>query len=270
MYLLMGQRRRVAQRNLELCFPHLSDAARSHIVRRHFGALGFGVVEIALAWWGSDEQVARQSRVVGTEHLEQALSHGKGVILFGGHFTTFEIGGRILASRHDVGATYRPHNDSWWDSTLRARRARYLTEMIAHTDARAMLRYLGRNRVLWFAPDQNYGGRRRVFARFFAERAATTTATAWLARRSGAKVVPYASHRRADDSGWDVVLGPALEGFPAGEDLADAERLNAVLESEIGRSIEQYLWIHRRFKTRPPGVPPAYDAPMLRRRKETG
>ena len=124
----------------------------------------------------------------------------------------------------------------------------------------------GRNRILWYAPDQDYGGRRRVFARFFAERAATTTATAWLARKSGARIVPYASYRRTDDSGWDVVLGPALEGFPTGDDPADAERLNGVLEGQIARSIEQYLWIHRRFKTRPPGAPPVYDAALLRRR----
>ena len=175
-----------------------------------------------------------------------------------------------MASRFEVGATYRPHNDPWWDSKLRACRIRYLSTLVPHKDARAMVRYLGKNRILWYAPDQNYSGRRCVFARFFAEPAATTTATAWLARRSGARIVPFASHRRADDSGWEVVLGPALEDFPSGNDLADAERLHAVLESQIERSVEQYLWIHRRFKTRPPGVPPVYDTALLRRRKGTG
>ena len=266
LYLLMRRRRGIAQRNLALCFPRLGEAKCSRIVRRHFRSLGLGLVETAIAWWGRDEQIARRSRIVGSEHLRNALSHGRGVILFGGHFTTFEIGGRILASRFEVGATYRPNNDPWWDSTLRARRKCYLSALVLHKDARAMVRHLRQNRILWYAPDQDYSGRRRVYARFFAERAATTTATAWLARRSGAKIVPYASHRRTDDSGWDVVLGPALEDFPSGNDLADAERLHAVLESEIERSIEQYLWIHRRFKTRPPGARPAYDATLLRRR----
>ncbi len=266
LYRLMRRRRKIAERNVALCFPRLAEPARLRIVRRHFRSLGLGLVEVALAWWGRDEQIAARSRIVGSEHLEAALSHGRGVILFGGHFTTFELGGRILASRFEVGATYRPDNDPWWDSMLRAGRGRYLSALVAHKDARAMVRYLGRNRILWYAPDQDYGGRRRVFARFFAERASTTTATAWLARKSGARIVPYASYRRTDDSGWDVVLGPALDGFPTGDDPADAERLNGVLEGQIARSIEQYLWIHRRFKTRPPGAPPVYDAALLRRR----
>ena len=266
LYRLMRRRRKIAERNVTLCFPGLAEPARSSIVRRHFRSLGLGLVEVALAWWESDERIAARSRIVGSEHLVAALSHGRGVILFGGHFTTFEIGGRILASRFEVGATYRPHNDPRWDSMLRAGRLRYLSALVAHRDARAMVRHLGRNRILWYAPDQDYSGRRRVFARFFAERAATTTATAWLARKSGARIVPYASYRRADDSGWDVVLGPALEGFPSGDDPADAERLNEVLEGQIARGVEQYLWVHRRFKTRPPGAAPVYDAALLRRR----
>ena len=270
LYRLMRRRRGIAETNLALCFPRLDEADRSRIVRRHFRSLGLGLVETAIAWWGSDEQVAARARILGSEHLEAALSGGKGVLLFGGHFTTFEIGGRITASRFAVGATYRPHNDPWWDATLRAGRTRYLSDLVPHKDARAMVRYLGRNRILWYAPDQDHGGRRSVFARFFAERAATTTATAWLAGRSGARVVPYASRRRADESGWDVVLGPALKDFPSGDDLADAERLNAVLEAEIERNVEQYLWVHRRFKTRPPGAPPVYDATLLRGRPGGG
>ena len=273
LYRLMRRRRGIAETNLACCFPRLGEAERSRIVRHHFRSLGLGLVEIAIAWWGSDEQIAARSRIVGTEHLEAALSHGRGVLLLGGHFTTFEIGGRIMATRFTVGATYRPHGDPWWDSRIRGGRTRYLSDLVPHKDARAMVRYLGRNRILWYAPDQDFSreeGRRRVFARFFAERAVTTTATAWLAQRSGARVVPFASYRRADDSGWDVVLSPALESFPSGDDPADAGRLNAVLETQIRRSIEQYLWVHRRFKTRPSGVPPVYDATLLRRRAGKG
>ena len=273
LYRLMRHRRGIATTNLACCFPELGDAERSRLVRRHFRSLGFGLVEIAIAWWGSDERIATRSRIIGSEHLEAALSHGRGVLLLGGHFTTFEIGGRIMASRFTVGATYRPHDDSWLDFRIRAGRTRYLSDLVPHKDARAMVRYLGQNRILWYAPDQDFsreGGRRRVFARFFAERAVATTATAWLAQRSGAPVLPFASYRRADDSGWDVVLSPPLEGFPSGDDPADAQRLNAVLETQIRRSIEQYLWVHRRFKTRPPGVPPVYDATLLRRRAGKG
>ena len=266
LYRVMWRRRRIAAVNLALCFPRLDETARSRIVRRHFRSLGLGLIETATAWWGDDDRIAARSRIVGAEHLEAALSHGRGVLLLGGHFTTFEIGGRIMASRFEVGATYRPHDDPWWDAVIRAGRRRYLSELIKHKDARAMIRHLSRNRILWYAPDQDHNGRRHVFTRFFAERAATTTATAWLARRSGARVVPYTSYRRADDSGWDVALGPALDDFPTGDDPADTERLNEVLEGQIARGIEQYLWVHRRFKTRPPGAAPVYDAALLRRR----
>ena len=272
MYRVMRRRRRIAETNLALCFPGLDDATRLRLVRRHFRSLGLGLVEIGLAWWGSDAQIMPRARIVGEEHLEAALSTGRGVILLGGHFTTFEIGGRILASRFESGATYRPHDDPWWDRVLRSGRARYLKDLVPHKDARAMVRYLGRNRILWYAPDQDFSrrqGRRHVFAKFFAERAAITTATAWLAGRSGASVVPFASYRLADESGWEVVLGPALGDFPSGDGSADAQRLTAVLETQIERSVEQYLWVHRRFKTRPPGEPPVYDAALLRRRAGT-
>ena len=269
MYRLMRRRRRIAQTNLALCFPHLDESMRSRLVRSHFRSLGLGLIEIAFAWWASEARVTARARIVGAEHLEAALSFGKGVILLGGHFTTFEIGGRIFASRFETGATYRPHNDPWWDSVLRTGRGRYVTDLVPHKDVRAMVRHLGCNGILWYAPDQDvssHRGRRHVFAPFFAARAATTTATAWLARRSGARVVPFASYRLADESGWEVVLDPALEGFPSGDDAADARRLNMVLEAQIERGVEQYLWVHRRFKTRPPGAPPVYDAALLRRR----
>ena len=273
MHRLMRRRRRIAETNLALCFPHLDDAARSRLVRRHFRSLGLGLVETALAWWGGESRIMARSRIVGAEHLEAALDRGRGVILLGGHFTTFELSGRILASRFECGATYRPHDDPRWDAILRAGRGRHLAALVPHKDARAMVRHLAGNRILWYAPDQDFSsrrGRRNVFARFFAELATTTTATAWLARTSGARVVPFASYRVADDSGWEVVIGPALEDFPSGDDTEDAARLNAVLETQIERSPEQYLWVHRRFKTRPPGAPPAYGAELLRRRATRG
>jgi len=268
MHRLMRHRRRIAETNLALCFPRLDEAARSRLVRRHFRALGLGIVETALAWWGPESWIRARSHLVGAEHLEAALARGRGVILLAGHFTTFELSGRVLTSRFECGATYRPHNDPWWDALLRAGRGRHLAALVPHKDARAMIRHLAGNRILWYAPDQDFSsrrGRRNVFVPFFAERSVATTATAWLVRTSGARVVPFASYRRADDSGWEVVIGPALEDFPSGDDVADATRLNAMLERQIERSPEQYLWVHRRFKTRPPDAPPAYSAELLRR-----
>ncbi|WP_197019155.1 LpxL/LpxP family acyltransferase [Thioalkalivibrio sp. HK1] len=258
------KRRKVVRRNLALCFPEFKPGMRDRLARDHFRALGMSLMETSLAWWGDDPKIFRRARIIGAEHLADALSHGEGVLLFGGHFTAFEIGGRILARRFSVAASYRPHDDPRWDAVIRKGRQRYLETLIEHKNMRGMIRYLRGGGILWYAPDQNFGGPRRVFARFFAQRAATTTATSWLIRSSGARVVPYLCRRREDDSGWDVILSPALDGFPSGDDLADTERLNTILEGHIEQNIEQYLWIHRRFKDRPPGESDVYGPDMLR------
>ncbi len=258
------KRRKVVDRNLELCFPKFKPSERDRLVRAHFRALGTSLMETALAWWGSDREISERSRIIGLEYLEEAFSRGEGVLLFSGHFTAFEIGGRILAAHFPVAASYRPHDDSYWDTTIRKGRRKYLESLIEHKDMRGMIRYLRGGGILWYAPDQNFAGPRRAFARFFAQRAATTTATPWVIRSSGARIVPYLCRRREDDSGWDVILSPALDRFPSGDDLADTERLNGILEEHIKPNIEQYLWIHRRFKDRPPGEADVYDPDMLR------
>ncbi|MBF2761314.1 MAG: lipid A biosynthesis acyltransferase [Ectothiorhodospiraceae bacterium AqS1] len=258
------KRRKVVERNLELCFPEFKPETRKGIARRHFRALGTSLMETSLAWWGDDREVSKRTRIIGAEHLAEAFSGGAGVLLFSGHFTAFEVGGRVLTAHFPIAASYRPHDDPDWDASIRAGRQQYLETLIEHKNIRGMIRYLKAGGILWYAPDQNFGGPRRVFARFLGQRAATTTATSWLVQKSGAKVVPYLCRRRPDDSGWDVILSPALEDFPSGDDLADAERLNAILEDHIKDNIEQYLWIHRRFKDRPPGEGDVYDPDMLR------
>lgn len=265
-YRLLGQRRRIAAVNLAACFPDLDADARACLLRRHFRSLGLGLVETALAHWGDDEQILPRSKILGAEHVDAALSRGKGVILLGAHFATMELSGRIVASRYRVGALYRPHNDPALDALIRAGREQYLDAPIPHRNIRAILAHLGRNGVLWYAPDQDHGGRRRVFARFFTEPAATTTAPAWLARASGAQVVPMASWRDPDDGGWRVTFEPPLTDFPGADDAAAAQRLNDILAAQIKRAPDQYLWIHRRFKTRPAGAPPRYPPSLLRRR----
>lgn len=265
-YRLLGQRRRIAAVNLAACFPDLDAPARARLLRRHFRSLGLGLMETALAHWGGAEQILPRSRILGAEHVEAALARGKGVILLSAHFTTMELGGRIFASRHRFGALYRPHNDPALDALIRAGREQHLDALIPQKNIRAIIGRLGRNGVLWYAPDQDHGGRRRVFARFFAEPAATTTVPVWLARAGGAQVVPMASYRDPDDGGWRVVFEPPLEDFPGADDAAAAQRLNDILAAQIERAPDQYLWIHRRFKTRPAGAPPLYPPSLLRRR----
>jgi KDO2-lipid IV(A) lauroyltransferase len=256
-----GRRREIAAINLRLCFPALSDADRQALLRRHFEALGIAIFEFCLGWWAPDARLADRVRVEGLDHLRAAFAHGRGVILLSAHFTTLEIGGRFLAM-HTRGlalnAMYRRSDNPVVERVLRERRRQQFGEPIGRDDVRAMLRALKGNEAVWYAFDQNYKARNKVFAPFFGVAAATNTATSRLAQATGAAVVPFFTRRLPDGAGYLQRIDPALAGFPSGDPVADATRLNALIEGWVQEAPEQYLWSHRRFRTRPPGEAPLY------------
>lgn len=261
---LPGERRHVAEVNLSLCFPELTVAQRHEVLRRHFESLGMALMETALCWWASPARLHGLLREVrGLEHLEKILSQdhggGRGAIVLIGHFTTMEMIGTLLHTQVAVHVTYRQHKNALFEEVmLRARQSHEDAALIEHGNIRAMLRALKNNNALWYAPDQNYAGKHSTFAPFFGIAAATMTATADMARISGAPVIPLFPERLPDGSGYRITLQPALEGFPTGNAEQDAARLNALFESQVRRIPEQYLWVHRRFKTRPAGEEPVY------------
>jgi KDO2-lipid IV(A) lauroyltransferase len=253
------RRRRIAAINLELCFPELSPAERTALLEQHFAALGIGLFETAMAWWAPDEKLRDLARVVGAEHLEQALARGNGVILLTGHFTTLELGARFITWRQPFHAMYRSHKNPLYETVMRRereRRSRF--PPLPHEDLRGLLRAFRKGRAVWYAPDQNHGRRNSVFVPFFGIPACTITATSRLAALSGAAVVPYFPKRLPGGSGYEVVILPALENFPSEDVVADTRRINELLEQYVRLAPEQYLWVHRRFKTRPPGSAGVY------------
>ncbi len=254
----VGSRRRVAETNLRLCFPELDDNARAQLLRETFRDTAISLFEGGMSWWGSERRLRALHTIEGLEHLEAAREQGRGVILLGGHFTTLEISGRLLAFHVDgLQPIYKPARNPLFEAMMVRSRQRLFDDLLNSRDMRTILRNLKRGKVVWYAPDQDFGRERSVFAPFFGVPAATLTTTARLAKLSGAPLVPYASERHADGR-FTIRLLPALEGFPSGDDIADASRVNAVLEEQIRRTPAQYLWVHKRFKTRPPGEPPVY------------
>lgn len=246
-------RRHVAEVNVALCFPELTPDQRARFVRTHFESVGRGLVETAMSWWATDAQLAPLLHIDGIEHLQGALARGHGAILLSAHFTSFEIGGRLLAMRTPFHVMYRRHENPLFEAVMkRAREARF-EKAIAREDIRGMLRSLKDNKPVWFAPDQNYSAEQSAFVSFFNVPASTITSTSRLARISGAPVVPFFTHRLPDNQGYRLRLLPALESFPSDDVVQDTQRLSTLLETEIRRSPEQYLWVHRRFKTRPAG-----------------
>jgi KDO2-lipid IV(A) lauroyltransferase len=252
------RRRRIAEINLGLCFPELDERERQALLLDHFRSLGMGMVETAMSWWTPAERLKGLARIEGLEHLDRALARGKGVILLSGHFTSLEIGGRLLALFAPFHVLYRRHKNPLFEAVMKRARERNFDQAIPREDMRAMLRSLKQNMPVWYAADQDYGREKSVFAPFFGIPAATITATSRLAQRSGAAVVPFSQRRLEDGSGYLLRLQPALDDFPGANPEADVSRINRILERQVREMPEQYLWVHRRFKTRPEGTHSVY------------
>lgn len=255
---LAGSRRKVVRTNLRLCFPQMPEAEREALVEAHFAALGRGLFETALAWFASDARLMPRFEIEGREHLEAARASGQGLLLLTGHFSTLEIGARIVCSLAGLPfhAMYRPYDNELMDYFMhRWRERRSGREALPRDDLRKLVRALRSGGAIWYAPDQTLATE-AVFAPFFGVPTTSLTATARLARMGRARVLPFMPARTA--RGWSVRFYPMLEDFPGGDDLADATRVNQALEAGIGRAMPEYFWIHKRFKRRPPGAPPVY------------
>ena len=250
---LARRRRRIAETNIRLCFPQLDRARQTALLKSHFASLGQGIVETALCWWGLENRLRQYFILVGDDHLRAALNKGKGVILLSAHFTTLELGGRLLAMYHPFHVLYRRHKNPLFEFIMHRARQRRFEKAIPSEDTRALLASLKSNHAVWYAPDQNHGGQQSVFAPFFGISASTLATTSRLATISGSAVVPFFQSRLPDNTGYLLTLCPALTDFPGTDPETDAARINQLIEDVVREMPEQYLWVHRRFKTRPPG-----------------
>jgi Kdo2-lipid IVA lauroyltransferase/acyltransferase len=257
-YRLSGRRRHIASTNLQLCFPELGPEERKRLVRHVFKSTGIGVVETAMAYFKPLEPLRPRVRVEGLEHLTSAQARGRGVILVGAHFVSLDLAGGLLSLFADIDVMYRRGKNPVAEYVMRRGREQYYGAVIERSDTRTILRRLRENRTIWYAADQDYGRKHSVFAPFFGQQAATITATSRLARFNQSPALFISQFRDARTLTWSLHISPILDDFPSGDDVADATRINALIEQEIRRHPEQYLWIHRRFKTRPPGEPRPY------------
>lgn len=254
-YRLAKHRRHIVEINLALCFPGMAPAERQDLVRRVFRSSGISLVETALAWLRPRETFADLARVNGLEHLERAVAEGKGkgVILLGMHLTTLDFAGAVLSKYIDLDVMYRPNKNKVVELLMKRGRERNFRSAIHRDDIRGVIRNLKAGHIVWYGPDQDYGRRHSVFAPFFGVETATITATARIARISGAPVIVLTHYRDPDDEHYEINLSPPLENFPEGDDIRDARRINELVEKAVEKRPDQYWWLHRRFKTRPPG-----------------
>ena len=256
---LPGERRRIAQRNLEICFPELDAAERSRLLQATLADLGMMLVEFAFAWMGRDRALARvPCTVEGLEHLDLCRKNGQGVLLVGAHFSHLELCARLVSQRIRIAGMYRVMDNPVFEATVLRARLHYAEAMFTKDELLATVKYLRRGGALWYAPDQDMRGKDSVFVPFFGIEAATITATHHLARLSGAAVIPFFHRRLPDGRGYALRLEAPLDNFPTRDAVADTARINTQIERMVREAPEQYLWVHKRFKSRPPGEAPLY------------
>jgi KDO2-lipid IV(A) lauroyltransferase len=251
-------RRHIALRNLELCFPDMAQNERKLLLRKNLDSMAMALMETAMAWFWPQWRLRRLFDIEGLEHLQS--NDERGVILMAMHFSTLDIGAAFLNMSTDVDGMYRPHKNPVYDFVQRRGRERHNpnNEVLTREDVRGMIRRLKQGRAVWYAPDQDYGPKQSVFVPFFGVEAATVTATAKFARLGKARVVPFVQTRLPGCRGYKVKIYPELEGFPGADEKADAQRINQFIEQRILEQPEQYMWVHRRFKTRPEGAASVY------------
>ena len=252
------ERRHICQTNIALCFPELTPGRQRQLVRDTFISNGIGVMEVGLAWCREPQSFRKRVRVSGLENLQRAAEGGKGVLLVCAHFTTLEFAGCLLSLFHKMDVTYRPHKNPLFETLMFRARQRWYGAVIERGDVRAALRCLQQGHTVWYAPDQDYGRKHSVFVKFFGVEAATITATSRFASFNASEVVFFSHYRNEDDSGYHLEFSPALEQYPCGDESIDAQRINDVIEQAIRKHPEQYLWLHKRFKTQPIGVTSPY------------
>ncbi len=217
------------------------------------------MVEFALGWMGSDRRIARiPTRIEGLQHLEAARAQGKGVLLVGGHFSHLELCARLVSQRIRISGMYRRMDSDVFEWAVLRARLHYATAMFDKDDIRGTVKHLRSGGTLWYAPDQDMRSKDSVFVPFFGVPAATISATHHLARMSGAVVIPFFHRRLPDGKGYALRLGAPLENFPSTDVLDDTARVNTCIEQMVREAPEQYLWVHKRFKTRPEDAPAPY------------
>ena len=254
-WLFARERRYITTINIRLCFPELAQPDQDALVYRCFIENGIGLIETATGWMRPPEHFQHLLIYSGTEHIDAAMAQGRGVLLLGAHYTTLDFTANLLGVAYPFGITYRPHRNPLFDAFMLRGRLRNCNGVFDRYDIRGAFRHLKQNKILWYAPDQDYGPEQAVFAPFFGRQAGTITATTRFAAFNNSPVILLRHHRLTDKRKYVIEFTPVPAPFPSGDLVADATLINQMLETAIRMQPAQYMWMHKRFKTQPYGKP---------------
>jgi Kdo2-lipid IVA lauroyltransferase/acyltransferase len=250
LFWLIPERRKVTRINLEKCFPQQSPAERERLARAHFRALTRAFIEQGILWWSPRSRIESLVRLEGVEHLK---GHAR-TIVFAPHFVGFEATLYRLSLDHPVAMMYSRQKDPLFERHLLRGRTRFGGFMYPRQGGiKKGIELINSGTLYYYLPDLDFGPKRSVFVPFFGVAAATVTGLAYIARTTGAAVVPCVTRMLPGGGGYLARLYPAWRDFPSGDDHADARRMMAFVEERVLEMPEQYFWLHKRFKTRPQG-----------------
>lgn len=268
LYRLAKGRRHVVEVNAALCFPELDENQRRDFVKDVITSSATGFMETAWSWWASDKMLADKADYEGLELLDQYGD--RGILLIGSHFTTLDLAGRLLRLKADVDSSYQRQSNPVFDYCILKYRLKRFSHMVEKSEMRRLVKLLRNGRTIWFASDQDLGRKYSVFVSFFGQPAATLNSISKILKMTGAKPL-YFSHYRIQD-GKDTryrlrITDPFGEQLGS-DDIENGKLLNQVIEEAVREAPTQYMWVHRRFKTRPdPGDPKLYQFEHKRKKR---
>lgn len=255
----LKSRHRAVSANLAACFPDLTEDERQQLVEDSFVSCALGIFESVHSWWQCTRQWQQRSEAVGVEHLQEAIARGRGVLLIGGHYSILDLALPLVGCHlSKPGYMYRPNNNPVIDRMIERGRRRYFgIQPFNKRQLKDMIGFLKEGGQVWYGCDQDFGGKTELFVPFFGVDTGCITTPTFVARESGASVI-CVSHLRMPDGNYRVEFSPIQEQF--GQDPEqDAKIWNGFIEEAIRRYPDQYLWLHKRFKTRPAGAAPIYS-----------
>lgn len=255
---LAGERRRITKINLRLCFPEWSEAKQLQVGRAHFIAFMTSILSIGIQWYASRERLQKEVRLVNQHHWDAVRDQP--VILFAPHFLALDVIGIRLSAEFPLMALFGKHKNPQINDLIFNNRTRFSGGFLysRQQGLRQVIKDLKAPRAFYYLPDLDFGSKESLFLPFFGIPTATAPSLSRLAKLTGARVVPCVPRERADQMGYEVCFYPAWDHFPSDDPVADTLRMNRFIEDRIREIPEQYLWSHKRFKTRPPGEPNFY------------
>ena len=250
-YPFMKKLRETAYSNISNCFPEKKQPQVTLLVKQHFDAIGISLFETANAYYGSDRKIKKLLSINNKHFFSDALKDEGGIILLCSHFMPLMLGSRALLLENTIANVYRPQNNKLFDKVMVKGYTKNGAVMIKSKDTRSILKAIKNSLPIWYAPDQDLGINNSVFAPLFGIETATASATARLAKKNNTRVIPYSFIRTKH--GYEMSFDKPIKNYPSNDPIKDATTTNRILENQIIKAPEQYLWIHRRFKTRPNG-----------------